>query len=150
MSRNRKIYDDDDGRTIADLKAKLTACENQPKPTAQVVVKQNSQLQPIVIFGLGKSTIDAAQYASVEMVAKYMRNHKDAKILIKGYASPEGDQEKNQALSEARANAVKQALVKRYKIAEDRISVQGMGATDELSDEIDFNRVAMFFDTTIK
>ena len=53
-------------------------------------------------------------------------------------------------MKEARANAVKQALVKRYKIAEDRISVQGMGATDELSDEIDFNRVAMFFDTTIK
>ena len=137
-------------RTIADLQAQLTACQNKPAPTAKVVVKQNAQLQPIVIFGQGKSTIDAAQYASVEMVAKYMRNHKDAKILVKGYASPEGDAEKNKALSEARAQSVKNALIKRYKIAADRVSAEGMGATSDLSEENDFNRVAMFFDTTVQ
>ena len=137
-------------RTISDLQAQLTACQNKPAPTAKVVVKQNSQLQPIVIFGQGKSTIDAAQYASIEMVAKYMRNHKDAKILVKGYASPEGDAEKNKALSEARAESVKNALIKRYKIAADRVSTEGMGATADLSEENDFNRVAMFFDTTVK
>ena len=137
-------------RTIADLQAQLTACQNKPAPTAKVVVKQNSQLQPIVIFGQGKSTIDAAQYASIEMVAKYMRNHKDALILVKGYASPEGDAEKNKALSEARAESVKNALIKRYKIDAERISTEGMGATADLSEENDFNRVAMFFDTTVK
>jgi outer membrane protein OmpA-like peptidoglycan-associated protein len=133
-------------RTIADLQAQLTACQNKPAPTAKVqVVKETTQLQPIVIFGVGKSTLDNAGYASCEMVAKYMRNHKDTKILVKGYASPEGDAAKNQALSVARANAVKTALVKRYKIAADRIEAQGAGATSELSEENDFNRVAMFF-----
>ena len=133
-------------RTIADLQAQLTACQNKPAPTAKVqVVKESTQLQPIVIFGVGKSTLDNAGYASCEMVAKYMRNHKDTKILVKGYASPEGDAAKNQKLSEARANAVKTALVKRYKIAADRIETQGAGATSELSEENDFNRVAMFF-----
>ncbi len=133
-------------RTIADLQAQLTACQNKPAPTAKVqVVKETTQLQPIVIFGVGKSTLDNAGYASCEMVAKYMRNHKDTKILVKGYASPEGDAAKNQKLSEARANAVKTALVKRYKIAADRIEAQGAGATSELSEENDFNRVAMFF-----
>ena len=139
-----------DGRTIADLQAQLTACQNKPAPTAKVVVKQNSQLQPIVIFGAGKTSIDAAQYASIEMVAKYMRNHKDAKILIKGYASPEGDEVKNKALADGRAESVKNALIKRYKIAADRITAEGMGATSDLSEENDFNRVAMFFDTTVK
>ena len=139
-----------DGRTIADLQAQLVACQNKPAPTAKVVVKQNSQLQPIVIFGAGKTSIDAAQYASIEMVAKYMRNHKDAKILIKGYASPEGDEVKNKALADGRAESVKNALIKRYKIAADRITAQGMGATSELSEENDFNRVAMFFDTSVK
>ena len=133
-------------RTIADLQAQLTACQNKPAPTAKVqVVKETTQLQPIVIFGVGKSTLDNAGYASCEMVAKYMRNHKDTKILVKGYASPEGDAAKNQKLSEARANSVKNALVKRYKIAADRIEAQGAGATSELSEENDFNRVAMFF-----
>ena len=132
-------------RTIADLQAQLTACQNKPAPTAKVVVKDNTQLQPIVIFRVGKSTLDNAGYASCEMVAKYLKNHKDTKIIVKGYASPEGNAEKNQKLSEARANAVKTALVKRYKIAADRIEAQGAGATSELSEENDFNRVAMFF-----
>ena len=133
-------------RTISDLQAQLTACQNKPAPTAKVqVVKETTQLQPIVIFGVGKSTLDNAGYASCEMVAKYMRNHKDTKIIVKGYASPEGDAAKNQKLSEARANAVKNALVKRYKIAADRIEAQGLGATSDISEENDFNRVAMFF-----
>ena len=66
-------------------------------------------------------------------------------IIVKGYSSPEGDPVKNQALSEARANAVKTALVNRYKIAADRIEAQGAGATSDISEENDFNRVAMFF-----
>ena len=82
------------------------------------------------------------------MIAKYMKNHPAARILIKGYASPEGNPELNQRLSEARANAVKQALVDRYGVSADRLTIQGMGATDELFDEIDFNRVATFTDLT--
>ena len=137
-----------DGRTIADLQAQLTACQNKPAPTAQVVVKEKAQLQPIVIFRQGKSTLDNAGLASCEMVAKYMKNHKECKVLVKGYASPEGNAELNKKLSEKRAEAVKTALVKRYKIAADRISTEGLGATSDISEENDFNRVAMFFDVT--
>ena len=136
-----------DAKTIADLKKKLADCESRPQ-TAAVVEKTENVLQPHVIFRQGKSTIDAAQYASVEMVAKYMKNHPEAKVKVQGYASPEGNAELNQKLSEARANAVKNALVKKYKIAADRITTEGLGATDKLSSENDFNRVAMFIDTT--
>ena len=134
-------------QTIADLKAKLAECEARPTQIVEEVKKETT-LQPIVIFRQGKSTIDAAQYASVEMVAKYMKNHPEAKVLVKGYASPEGNAELNQKLSEARATAVANALIKRYKINKDRITTQGLGATSELSEENDFNRVAMFVDTT--
>ncbi len=134
-------------REIADLKAKLAACEARPVQTI-VEEKKENILQPMVIFRQGKSTIDAAQYASIEMVAKYMRNHKDAKVIVRGFASPEGNAELNQKLSEARAASVKNALIKKYKIAASRITTEGLGATDKLSDEIDFNRVAMFIDTT--
>ena len=133
-----------DAKTIADLKAKLAECESRP---VQVVEEKENFLQPIVIFRQGKSVIDPAQYASVEMIAKYMRNHPDAKIICRGYASTEGKPELNQKLSENRALAVKNALIKKYKIAADRISNEGMGATDKLSDERDFNRVTMFIDT---
>lgn len=138
-------------RDIEDLKKQLADCQNRkPTEVEKVVVKNKTALQPIVIFGQGKSTIDAAQYASVEMVAKYMRNHKDSKVLVKGYASPEGNAELNQKLSEKRAESVKDALVKRYKIDASRITTQGLGATSDISEENDFNRVAMFFDTTVQ
>ena len=149
IAKDKRIAQDI--RRIADLQDSLEAAKNV-KPTIinKVVNKvvNNNVLQPTVIFGQGKSTVDAAQMASVAMIAKYMKNHPESKILIKGYASPEGNPELNQKLSEARAASVKNALVKRYGIAESRLTIQGMGATDELFDEIDFNRVATFTDTT--
>lgn len=139
------------GRTIRELRDSLEEAR-QVKPATIIKkvtqVVNNNVLQPTVIFGQGKSAVDAAQMASVAMIAKYMKNHPTSRILIKGYASPEGNPELNQRLSEARANAVKQALVSRYGISADRLTTQGMGATDELFDEIDFNRVATFTDLT--
>ncbi|MBO7538655.1 MAG: OmpA family protein [Prevotella sp.] len=141
-----------DIRRIAELEDSLEAAK-KVKPTVvnkvtKVVNVNNNVLQPTVIFGQGKSSVDAAQMASVAMIAKYMKNHPESKILIKGYASPEGNPELNQRLSENRAQSVKDALVNRYGIAASRLTIQGMGATDELFDEIDFNRVATFTDTT--
>ena len=128
---------------IAQLKKALADCENKP-----VVEAKAANLQPSVIFRQGKSVIDKAQEANVEMIARYMKNNKDAKVKISGYASPEGNAELNQKLSEARAAAVKDMLVKKYKIAADRLETEGLGATDKLFDEVEFNRVALFNDTT--
>jgi len=132
---------------IADLKGQLDDCNKNIQVNTTTVINK-SLLQPTVIFRQGKSVIDNPQYASIEMIAKYMRNHPDCKILIKGYASPEGPADLNQRLSIARAEVVKQALIKRYKISPDRLTTQGMGITDELFEEYDFNRVATFTDTT--
>ena len=77
-----------------------------------------------------------------------MKNHKDAKVEIKGYASPEGSKEINEKLSVARAESVKNILVKRYKISADRLTTKGMGATDKLFEQVEFNRVATFNDVT--
>ena len=41
---------------------------------------------------------------------------------------------------------IKNTLVKKYKVAADRITTEGKGATDKLSDELEFNRVVLFFD----
>ena len=127
-------------REIADLKKQLEDCQNKECATS-------NNLQPVVIFRQGKSTIDRAQYASIELIAKYMKDNQDAKVEIKGYASPEGSAKFNQKLSQARANAVKKALVKRYNISADRIEAKGMGATNKLSERVEFNRVATFSNT---
>ena len=134
---------------IRQLKADLDECRNRPTENVTVVNKPTTvtNLQPMVIFGKGKSSIDQAGYASIELIATYMKKHPEAKIEIKGYASPEGNPEVNQRLSQARADAVKNVLVKKHKIAASRLTATGMGATDELFDEVEFNRVATFNDT---
>ena len=137
-----------DGQTIADLKAQLAACQSRP---AQTIVEEritNTTLQPIVIFRQGKTNVDAAGMASCEMVATYMKNHPESKVKIEGYASPEGSKEVNDRIAKQRAESVKNVLIKKYKIAASRLEAEGLGATDKLSSENDFNRVAKFIDVT--
>jgi len=129
---------------IRDLQAALDACNNRPVEPVYVKPATATNLQPTVLFRKGKSSIDAAQYAPIELIASYMKNHPEARVEIKGYASPEGSLELNQKLSEDRANAVKNALIKKYKIAANRLTAVGCGPTDQLFEEIEFNRVATF------
>ena len=130
---------------IAELQKALNDCMNKPAP---VVEKAKANLQPSVVFKQGKSVVERSQEANLEMIAKYMKNNKDAKIKISGYASPEGSKELNQKLSEKRAEACKNILVKKYKIDANRLETEGLGATDKLFDEVEFNRVALFNDVT--
>lgn len=134
-------------RKIADLEKALEDCKNSKQPVYVRPVTATN-LQPTVLFRQGKSVIDPAQYAPIELIATYMKNHPEAKVEIKGYASPEGSAEINQKLSEERAEAVKNALVKKYKISTDRLTTKGMGATDKLFEQVEFNRVATFNDNT--
>ena len=130
-------------KQIKDLQNALDECNKRPAKTATA-----TNLQPTVIFRQGKSVVDPAQVASIELIANYMKNHKDANVEIKGYASPEGSKELNQRLSEKRAEAVKDILVKKYKISANRLKTTGMGATDKLFEQVEFNRVATFNDYT--
>lgn len=130
-------------KKIADLQNALDECNKTPK---YVKPETATNLQPTVIFRQGKSVVDKSQLANIELIAQYMKNHKDANVEIKGYASPEGSKELNQKLSEARAKAVKDILVKKYKISADRLTTKGMGATDKLFEQVEFNRVATFND----
>ena len=90
----------------------------------------------------GKSVVDASQLPNVERVAIYMKKHPEAKVVIKGYASPEGNLAFNEKLAKARAQAVKSILVKKYKINDTRITAEGQGIGDMFS-EPDWNRVSI-------
>jgi outer membrane protein OmpA-like peptidoglycan-associated protein len=132
---------------IAQLKKALADCEAKP-----AVVKKETKTEaymPPVVFQVGKSVIDKNQQQTVDLIAKYMKKNSASKLEISGYASPEGDAQKNQILSEARANAVKDMLVKKYKISADRITTVGKGVmVGEGADDIEaeFKRIALFKD----
>jgi len=130
-------------RQIADLQKALDDCNSKPKYEKPATA---TNLQPTVLFRFDKSVVDKAQYAPIELIAQYMKNHPEANVEIKGYASPEGDAEYNKKLSQARADAVKKILVEKYKVSADRLSAVGCGETDKLFEQVEFNRVATFND----
>ena len=130
-------------KRINDLEKALKDCENKkPEKVVEKVVNTTSALESMVTFRQGKTVIDASQKPNVERVATYMKNHKDAKVTIRGYASPEGNIELNKKLAEGRAQSVKDMLVKTYKISADRIQAEGQGVGDMFS-EPDWNRVSI-------
>ena len=130
-------------KQIKDLQNALDECNKKPKYVKPATA---TNLQPTVLFRQGKAVVDKSQMPNIELIAQYMKNHPEAKVEIKGYASPEGNKDFNQALSQKRADAVKNVLVKKYKIAADRLTAKGMGATDKLFKQVEFNRVSTFND----
>lgn len=136
---------------LADTKRALDECNNRPAQVKEVVkkvevvkevAKKSEVPETIITFDQGKSVISKAQYPNVQRVATYLKSHKDAKVTILGYASPEGSKEINEKLSKARANAVKDMLINTYKISADRISADGQGVGD-VFEEPDWNRVSI-------
>lgn len=71
-----------------------------------------------------------------------MNKHVNTTVVIKGYASPEGNLAFNEKLAKARAEGIKTILVKKYKIDPARITAEGQGIGDMFS-EPDWNRVSI-------
>ena len=139
--KNKQLADNQ--KQIKNLQDELEAARNKkPEVIEKVVTKNKKTLESVVTFRVAKTTIDASQLPNVERIASYLKKHSDAKVVIKGYASPEGDLEKNKKLAAARAEAVKTLLVNRYKISADRIQAEGNGIGDMFS-EPDWNRVSI-------
>ena len=78
----------------------------------------------------------------MERIAAYLNNHPGSRVVIKGYASRDGDAAANLRLAQRRADAVRSSLIERYKISPDRISAQGAGIGD-MFEEDSWNRVSV-------
>ena len=95
-----------------------------------------------IFFRIGSSVITRDQQPNVEMIASYMKNHPDSKVIIRGYASKDGNLDFNIKLAQARAESVKKALVNGYKIPADRVEAKGEGIGNMFEEE-SWNRVSI-------
>nr|WP_311456232.1 OmpA family protein [uncultured Capnocytophaga sp.] len=133
----------DSQKKIKKLEEELEAERNKkPQVIEKTVTKSKKTLESVVTYRVGKTTIESSQLPNVERIATYLKKYPNSKVVIKGYASPEGNLEKNQKLAADRAESVKKILVSRYKIAADRIQAEGNGIGDMFS-EPDWNRVSI-------
>ena len=126
-------------RALANCKNDLNAAKNA---APKVVDNSKQYMNVLVHFPVNKTAITADQRANVERVAAYLKSHPEATCEIKGYASPEGNQENNIKLANGRAASVKDMLVNKYGIAANRINAAGQGISN-MFDELSWNRVSI-------
>lgn len=107
-------------QALADLSAKQT--------DRGTVVTLND-----VLFDVGRSTLRQGGVDTVDKLAKVLQDYPERRVMIEGYTDSTGSASTNQALSESRAEAVKQALVGKG-IASDRIETHGYGESKPVAD----------------
>ncbi|MCM1117689.1 MAG: OmpA family protein, partial [Pseudoflavonifractor sp.] len=123
------------------LATQLADCQNR---APQVITNTQTDYSSVrfVFFKLASSVVTPDQMPNVEMIADYMKNHPSSKVVIKGYASQDGNLDFNIKLAKNRAESVKKLLVKKYGIPESRITAEGEGIGHMFKEE-SWNRVSI-------
>jgi len=116
-------------------------CPNEPGPASnygcpviqQAVVEKVNKAAKNIYFATGSAKLLPKSFASLNEVVKVLQDNPTYKIDIDGYTDNTGTAEKNQVLSESRANSVKDYLVKKG-IDEGKIAATGHGQDDPVAD----------------
>jgi outer membrane protein OmpA-like peptidoglycan-associated protein len=82
-----------------------------------------------ILFETGKSDLKPESRPVLKEIASTMKEHADLKILIEGHTDNVGSAPSNLTLSDARAAAVKAALVADFGVPADRVTTKGLGDT---------------------
>ena len=146
--RYKNLTDND---LLDELNARINA-ERGVVRTPEKVVKVEREvfrseiLNTTVSFIIDRSSITDIQMKNVAEVAKYIEEHPDINIVITGYADVKtAYPEYNMKLSKRRAESVRDALVKKFKVDPSRLRIDYKGDTVqpfEMKNE--WNRVVIF------
>lgn len=108
------------------LQEQLEELKAQPTPRGMVVTLQD------VLFETGKAELQPGAMSSLAQVAEVLREDPQRKVAIEGHTDNTGSPEFNQALSERRAQAVKDALVSQGA-SPDQITTRGLGPSSPVA-----------------
>lgn len=141
----RSCGDDDDAAvqtTSTDdvAGAPATSMTNPAEPTAWNANEFGTYLggnQPVgrafalerVTFASGSALLNADAQAQLGEVASALKTRPTARVALRGYADPDGDAAANQALSQQRTDAVRNALIKAGAQAGQVASSAALGET---------------------
>jgi len=99
-------------------------CPTPPPPPAAKVI---DRLTIHVNFDFDKSDIRKADMAELKRASDFVRKYSGSKVKLEGHTDSRGTEEYNQKLSETRAEAVRQYLIKDGASEKAKISTTGYG-----------------------
>jgi outer membrane protein OmpA-like peptidoglycan-associated protein len=87
-----------------------------------------------ILFETAKSLVRPESAPTLKEIAAALTQHPELRIRIEGHTDNVGNADANLRLSEARAAAVKDALVREYRIDAARLETAGLGDTKPVAD----------------
>ena len=130
---------------LAATGAALAAAQAQLPCPEVAVVECPETVAAAPMMSTVRFTINSAKISNEEMVnvynaAEYLKANPGVNVLIKGYADKDtGTSSYNKQLSEKRAQAVYDALTKKYGIAKSRLAIEGEGSSEQIYDVNNWN-----------
>lgn len=116
--------------------ASVTVTEPVKEATVEKAspVAAGARLVLKVNFDVNKSVIKKQYYEELKQVGEGLNAHKELKGVIEGYTSNTGSAAYNMKLSQRRANAVRDYIIKNFKVAPNRLSAKGYGEAKPIAD----------------
>lgn len=121
---------DADGDGVPNYRDK---CPNTPEARqvdkfgCKFVLKHTESIKLEINFALDSDAIPAAYKGELDKVARFMKKFGGVKAVVEGHADSTGEAAYNKQLSQRRADAVRNALVRNYGIDAGRLSAVGYG-----------------------
>ena len=102
----------------------------EPPPQIEKELQEQGKAEVYgIYFDFGSDRIKPESEPVLKEIAVALEHNPSWSLNVEGHTDNVGGEATNMPLSQRRAEAVKRALVKRYGIAEDRLSPQGFGST---------------------
>lgn len=107
-----------------------------PKPPARVELRDNKiEFKEKIQFEVNKAVIKEASFGLLKEIGDVIKQNPQVKKLsIEGHASSEGEAKRNKELSDQRAKAVMDHLVKKEGIDAAKLASKGWGAEKPIAD----------------
>ncbi|MDA8686448.1 OmpA family protein [Robiginitalea sp.] len=87
-----------------------------------------------ILFDSGSANLQPESMGIIRQIAQVLEQESGMKLEIVGHTDSDGADVSNQSLSEARANAVKNALTEVYQIDASRLTSSGKGESVPVAD----------------
>lgn len=107
----------------------IRAAESETDVLYDALLKKGRWATQGILFATGKAELQPESRPVLKEIASTMKKNGDLKILIEGHTDNVGAAASNLSLSDARAAAVKTALVSEFGLDAARITTKGFGDT---------------------